>query len=208
LDHRQETYRRSGISVTYRDQQNELPAMKKELPELVQLGSQALQETLRRVDRAYQGFFRRLQSGETPGFPRFKSKRRFDSFCFPAPSGWKILSQGSRGGTLHISNLGTISMRGRSRIALARGERRTLTVQRKQEKWYAVIGIRYALDDLFRRPFAVRTGVGKREVLETGTKHGNPWSVFMVKSFGGEKTIITRSLPNWCIFSRSSPSNR
>ena len=35
---------------------------------------------LRRVDLAFQAFFRRCKSGETPGFPRFRSQRRYDSF--------------------------------------------------------------------------------------------------------------------------------
>ncbi len=35
---------------------------------------------LRRLDRAFQAFFRRVKSGDTPGFPRFRSRDRFDSF--------------------------------------------------------------------------------------------------------------------------------
>lgn len=43
-------YKRWGISVTYYDQQNSLPAFKAEWPEFVELGSQAVQATLKRVD--------------------------------------------------------------------------------------------------------------------------------------------------------------
>ena len=35
---------------------------------------------LRRLDRAYAAFFRRVQNGEEPGFPRFRSVRRYSSF--------------------------------------------------------------------------------------------------------------------------------
>ena len=37
-----------------------------------------------RVDRAFQAFFRRLKAGETPGYPRFKGRARFDTVEFPS----------------------------------------------------------------------------------------------------------------------------
>ncbi len=53
LQERRDAYRKCGISLTYNEQQNELPAVKEGRPDLVPLGSHALQETVRRVDRAY-----------------------------------------------------------------------------------------------------------------------------------------------------------
>jgi len=38
--------------------------------------------TLRRLDEAFKGFFRRVKVGRTPGFPRFKPMSRWDSFGF------------------------------------------------------------------------------------------------------------------------------
>jgi hypothetical protein len=32
---------------------------------------------LRRLDKAFSAFFRRMKAGETPGFPRFKGYDRF-----------------------------------------------------------------------------------------------------------------------------------
>ncbi|HEV2459276.1 MAG TPA: transposase [Ktedonobacterales bacterium] len=42
------------------------------------------QATLRRLDRAFQAFFRRVKAGETPGYPRFKGRNRFDTVEFPS----------------------------------------------------------------------------------------------------------------------------
>jgi hypothetical protein len=39
---------------------------------------------MRRLDKAYAAFFRRLQGGEKPGYPRFKVAGRYDSMEFPA----------------------------------------------------------------------------------------------------------------------------
>ena len=88
LQERIDCYRKTGQTITYYDQQNVLPQIKVDRPDLVPLGSHALQETLRRLDRAFQAFFRRVKNGETPGFPRFKGRRRFKSFSYPAPAGW------------------------------------------------------------------------------------------------------------------------
>ena len=143
LQERWDAYRKCGISLTYNEQQNELPAVKEGRPDLIPLGSHALQETVRWVDRAYKGFFRRVKAGKKPGFPRFKGKHRFDSFAWPDPAGWKIVEQERHKGRLSITNLGLVRMRGKPRVALERGEPRTLTVKRRNDKWYAVISVRY-----------------------------------------------------------------
>ena len=36
-----------------------------------------------------QAFFRRVKAGETPGYPRFKSWRRFNTAMWDEPSSWK-----------------------------------------------------------------------------------------------------------------------
>jgi putative transposase len=45
--------------------------------------------TLRRLDAAFQGFFRRIKAGQKPGYPRFRSINRFESVHFTANhDGW------------------------------------------------------------------------------------------------------------------------
>lgn len=87
------------------------------------MGSHALQETLRRVDRAFQGFFRRCKAGRTPGFPRFKGFNRFDSFSYPDPAGWSYLpfpdddykGKNNRTGILRVGDL-LLRVRGMGRF--------------------------------------------------------------------------------------------
>ncbi|WP_049777849.1 RNA-guided endonuclease InsQ/TnpB family protein [Allomeiothermus silvanus] len=79
-----------GKSLEYCDRQNELPALKAEMPEYIPLGSHALQEPVRRVDRAFQAFYRRVKRGGKPGFPRYKSRKSFVGFCYPDNAGWKF----------------------------------------------------------------------------------------------------------------------
>ena len=132
ITHRQEQYKRYRQNVTYLDQQNCLPEFKKEWVEYKELGSHALQATVKRVDFAFQRFFR-LKSG----YPKYKSARHYRGWTYPCKSGWKAQTQGKHG-CLKISNLGVIKMRGQARDW---GTPKTCTIMYKQGKWYASITV-------------------------------------------------------------------
>lgn len=84
------------LHIGYYEQQNALPEIKAEIREEYQdIGAHVLQDVLRRLDRAFQAFFRRLRNGENPGFPRFQSRNRYDSFTYPDQAG----AGSSMGGT-------------------------------------------------------------------------------------------------------------
>jgi putative transposase len=89
LYQRREAYRVCEIGVTYCMQQNELPALKKEHPPFREVGSQVLQDVLRRVNLAFDAFFCRVKAGQKPGYPRFRGRDRYDSFTL-TQAGWKI----------------------------------------------------------------------------------------------------------------------
>src|ERR1039457_323031 len=64
-------------SINYYDQQNQLPAMRADGC-LTLVNAQCAQDVLRRVDKTFQAFFARVKRGDKPGFPRFRSFRRYD----------------------------------------------------------------------------------------------------------------------------------
>jgi putative transposase len=110
-----------------------LPELKKEIPRLGEVYSQVLQDVVRRLDRAYQAFFRRVKAGsEAPGFPKFRSARRYDSFTYPQ-SGFRITKEGT-GGRLKLSKIGVVKIKMHRPIE---GKIKTLTIRRKADKWYA-----------------------------------------------------------------------
>lgn len=144
LQERIEAYRKAGKSISYYDQQNVLPEIKAARPELVELGSHALQQTLRHLDLAFQAFFRRVKAGQTPGFPRFKSSARFSGFCYPDPAGWKLMQCGKRGGTLRLGSgkdAMSIRLRGQHRFG-AEAKPNDLTIIRKNGEWFASVTLR------------------------------------------------------------------
>jgi putative transposase len=129
---RKESYQRLGQSVGYFDQQNRLPEFKSTWSEYKELGSQALQATLKRVDFAFVSFFKGLR-----GYPRFKSIRHYSGWTYPALSGWKAQTDGTNG-HLILSNLGQIQMRGKARTW---GTPTTCTMVYRHRKWYVSITV-------------------------------------------------------------------
>lgn len=131
--HRKTEYQKFGKNVTYYNQQNILPAFKSEWVEYKELGSQALQSTVKRVDFAFQRFFSGLGK-----YPRFKSSRFYRGWTYPANSGWKAHTTGGNGGLELAGISGQIQMRGKARTW---GRATTCTIVWKQNKWYASITV-------------------------------------------------------------------
>lgn len=79
LNERKEKYKESKQSISYREQQNELPLLKKaeETKWLSEVDSTALQNTLRDLQDAYDHFYEGIKDGRYVGFPKFKSKHDY-----------------------------------------------------------------------------------------------------------------------------------
>lgn len=78
LEERREAYRRVGETVTYYAQNRSLTAVRADFPDIEGALDRRIQVgTLKRLDKAMTAFFRRVRAGETAGYPRFKSSRRW-----------------------------------------------------------------------------------------------------------------------------------
>lgn len=84
--------REGGVTLTAFDQGHEITGLRAEMPEYAALSRGSLEQTVKRVDLAFQAFFRRAKAGEgaASGFPRYK---RVEGFGFREMShgGWKWL---------------------------------------------------------------------------------------------------------------------
>jgi putative transposase len=88
LEERIDCYRKTGKSISYIDQCKSLTACRRALPEMGELPVNLQRWTLKRLDEAYQGFFRRIKTrAAKAGFPRFRGKGWWDSFGFAEFSG-------------------------------------------------------------------------------------------------------------------------
>jgi putative transposase len=107
------------------------------------LNASSLQHILRRVDKAYDGFFRRLKAGETPGHPRFKPPQRFDSLDYTYRDGCKLTVAAQT--TLYVQNVGDIKVK-LHRPLPQRAVIKQANIKRSGRKWFVCLSV--ACEDL------------------------------------------------------------
>ncbi len=136
-------YQRFNHRVDYLEQQNSLPAFKEVWPEYKQIGAHALQATLKRVDYAFQRWFKGLSKR-----PRYKSIRHYSGWTYPDIQSWKCHSTGDNG-YLELDKIGSIQMRGKARVW---GTPTTCVIVYRNGKWYASITVELTELQLAARP--------------------------------------------------------
>jgi putative transposase len=129
LEERQEAWQKCGVSVTLAQQSAELPAVKDVRPEYQDIHSQVLQDVMRRLDKAFQPFFRRIKNGETPGYPWFHGANRCTSFTYKQFGNGAILDNGF----LVLSKIGRMAVRWSRPLE---GAPKTVTISREADGWY------------------------------------------------------------------------
>ncbi|GAB3259055.1 hypothetical protein GCM10027456_38140 [Kineosporia babensis] len=116
-------------------------------------GIQPLRWAMRRVDEAFTAFFRRVNAGETPGYPRFKGQGRWRTIGYDETTGWKLNLEGTKKRPrphLYVQGVGVIplskpAVRQLRRYAERGGVATTLTLTRANREgcsWRASIGFR------------------------------------------------------------------
>ena len=160
---------RQGKTIRFFEQSRQLTEAR-ELPEVNAVLRSFQDNALKRLDRAYTAFFRRVQghSGQ-PGFPRFKGRERYDSFNTLDSRQFRL-----KGDKLTLMKLGSC------RVRLSRppqGRPKALTIRREADGWYAVI----SCDQIRPRPLpasgvsvGVDVGLENLATLSNGEAIENP----------------------------------
>lgn len=130
--------------------------------------SQVLQDALKRLDKAFEAFFRRVKAGEKPGYPRFRSRSRYDSFTYPQ-TGFAIEQ-----GKLKLSKIGKVKIKLHRPVE---GKIKTLSIARMSTgKWYACFSVECEPQPAPFLLSAVGVDCGLRQfaVLSNGEAIANP----------------------------------
>ena len=138
LEERIRNYQETGKRLSFSAQCKDLTQWRKGSAGLAGMNAQSEQATLKRLDLAFQHFFRRVKNGEKPGFPRFKSIHRYPGWGYKTNGdGWK-LHPGENGahGKLYLQGVGIASIRGKARTA---GAPVTCEILHKAGRWYASV---------------------------------------------------------------------
>jgi len=189
LEERREAYRLQRVNLSYNHQQNELPDCKAEILELNNVHSQVLQDVLRRLDRAFANFFRRVKSGNgKAGFPRFKNRDRYDSFTYPQ-SGFGFTTT-----RLHLARVGDVKLKLHRTL---NGNIKNLSIKREIDKWYACFSVELPTPILkpIKSTTGIDVGLNSFAVLSDGTQIDNPrWFREGEKSLVKKQRLLSRKV--------------
>ncbi|MGA5507410.1 RNA-guided endonuclease InsQ/TnpB family protein [Streptomyces umbrinus] len=140
LQERRDAYRHvSKASIRYGQQSAQLKEIRAVDPERQGRWSFSSQQaTLRRLDRAFQAFFRRVKAGARPGYPRFRGVNWFDTVDFPKDG------DGCRWDSTSHDRLTRVRIQGVGHVRVHRhrpvvGTVKTVSVKREGKRWYLIL---------------------------------------------------------------------
>lgn len=131
LQERREAYLTQGTTVRYGHQSAQLKDVRRADP-----GGQGRwsfscqQQTLRRLDKTFAAFFARIKRGDTPGYPRFRSRRRFDTVTFIHGDGGAWLHDRSR---VRVQGVGHLKVKTHRPT---RGTVKQFSITRQAKRWF------------------------------------------------------------------------
>jgi len=157
LEQRRYAWRGRQQSVSLYEQFRELTAVRAAGMGPAKMSCSAMRDPLRRLDRAFAAFFRRVKAGVKPGYPRFRSVRRYDSLTWD--SGY-----GVRDGRLALKGIGHVRVKWHRPLP-ASAVVRTVTVRRVAQRWYTCFSLEVS------RPPQVATARRPAVGLDLGIQH-------------------------------------
>jgi putative transposase len=172
LQERREAWRMCRRGVSYRAQSAQLKHIRAERADAAVWSFSSQQATLRRLNRAFAGFFRRVRAGQTPGYPRFKSRDRFDSVEWPKDGdGCRWKPETSR---VYLQGVGDVKVTVHRAV---QGRVKTVQLRRQGRRWFVVL----SCDEIPTKELAqtgnvagIDVGVADFVVTSDGTHIDNP----------------------------------
>ncbi|MET8808320.1 transposase [Streptomyces sp. NPDC004546] len=140
LQERRDAYRHTGkTTIRYGRQSAQLKEIRAFDPERQGRWSFSSQQaTLRRLDKAFAAFLRRIKAGHKPGYPRFRSGHRFDTVDFPKDG------DGCRWDSTPHDPVTRVRLQGIGHVKVHRhrpviSKVKTISVKREGRRWYVIL---------------------------------------------------------------------
>jgi putative transposase len=178
LEQRITTYKETGKGVGYGAQWAHFRDVRHDNPDtLGKLNASSLQHLLRRLDKSFAAFFRRLKVGEKPGYPRFKGRSRFSSLEYTYSDGCKLRQDEHGRKSFYIQSVGEMRMCYHRAIPTA-AKIKHVVAKRVGERWYVCLmlelpnpGMRQAQ---IGRQIGIDVGLKSLAALSSGELIENP----------------------------------
>jgi putative transposase len=172
LQERRDAWAHSKTRINYGDQSAQLTGIRAARPDQAVWSFSSQQATLRRLNKAFGGFFRRVKAGQTPGYPRFKGKARFDSVEWPKDGdGARWLPEAKR---VYLQGIGQVNVHRHRQV---QGRVKTIQVKRQGRRWMLVLsceGVPTNPLPATGRQGGIDVGIVRYATLSDGTGVDNP----------------------------------
>ena len=137
LQERRDAWSRSKTRIGYGDQSAQLTEIRSVRPDVAVWSFSSEQATLRRLNKAFAGFFRRVRTakpGVKAGYPRFKGAARFDSVEWPKDGdGARWLPEQRR---VYLQGIGQVKVHLHRQV---QGRVKTIQIKRAGRRWMLVL---------------------------------------------------------------------
>jgi putative transposase len=179
LQERRDAWRTCNVRISYGDQSAQLREIRAADPDGQGRHSfTAQQQTLRRLNVAFQAFFRRAQDAKhhqrKVGYPRFKPYQQFNQVLFVAGDGarWEPANDG-RWAYARFQAVGRLKVKQHRQIA---GRVKTLQLKREHRRWYVIVVVDTEMEPLALtgRHVGIDLGVARFLTTSDGQIVDNP----------------------------------
>ncbi len=134
LQERRDGWSHSTTRIRYGDQSAQLSEIRRVRPDQAVWSFSSQQATLRRLSKAFDGFFGRVKAGQKAGYPRFKGKARFDSVEWPKDGdGARWHPDLER---VYLQGVGQVKVTVHRRV---QGRVKTIQIKRQGRRWTLVL---------------------------------------------------------------------
>ena len=156
LQERRDAWSHSKSRIYYGDQSAQLTEIRAVRPDVAVWSFSSQQATLRRLNRAFGGFFRRVKTRQKAGYPRFKGESRFDSVEWPQDgNGARWLPKRRR---VYLQGIGQVKVQLHREV---QGRVKTIQIKRVGRRWMLVL----SCDDV---PINPMPATGRRAGVDVG----------------------------------------
>lgn len=105
LTERRLAWQMNRVTISLYDQTYQVKAIREFDKDAAFVNYSSIQRTLRKLDKAFDAFFRRVKSGEKAGYPRYKGKNWYKSVSYTYDDGIRL-----KGDRLYIQRVGDVRM--------------------------------------------------------------------------------------------------
>ena len=192
LQERRDAWLHSKIRINYGDQSAQLTQIRSARPDQAVWSFSSQQATLRRLNKAFACFFRRVKAGKKAGYPRFKGKTRFDSVDWPKDGDGARWLPERRG--VYLQGIGQVKVHLHRQV---HGRVKTIQIKRQGRRWMLVL----SCDDVPTNPLpatgrqaGIDVGIVSFVTTSDGTHIENPrWGRAAADKLAGAQQRLARA---------------